>query len=135
MAVIQRLLEGCLQCAKQASAAREGQGHGAQFAQDLVPSFGGHAATGPGYGGKNFVQSVDPVSRQGNGARDGVDEPTQHDLVGCSGAVAFAELLDGGRLLAVGVVAGSEWPEDLIEGVKQDALVALAALGVALHSR
>ena len=65
---------------------------------------------------EDLEEAVFAVLRELEGAEDGVDDPSQHELAGVPGAIAFEELLDGG-----GLVPLLTWPgaiEDLVDGME-----------------
>ena len=126
------VLEGSLQRAEQATCAGKGQDHGAEFAEELVPGFGGDAREGAGERGEKRVEASEAMGREGDRGIDGINNPPQDQFAGGPSAIPFAELLLGGRFLSVRAVPGFQRPEDPIKRVEEVTFDAAATGGVAL---
>ena len=118
--------ECVLEGAEKPTAARQGKGHGAQFAKELVPRLDGNTALGREDGKEDVVEALHAVGGQRDGGCNGVDVPAQDSLASGPGGIPFEHLLEGGRLLAMGVVPRLEGPEHIVEGMEQNTFNAAA---------
>ena len=110
-----RVSEGLLEGAEETLGTRDGQCHGPELTQDLVPGLGSNAALGGLDTGQDVVEPGDPVWGQFHCQLEGVQEPAQDYFPGGPGGVALAAFLDGGRLLPVGTVSWVQGSEYLVQ--------------------
>jgi hypothetical protein len=78
-----------LKLAKEASGARKGQGHGAEFAQQAMPFLYGGTALGQGEVPQDLLKALPPMGREFEGHRGGVNGPAKEMFVGFPVGVAF----------------------------------------------
>ena len=113
-------------------AAGDPQDHTAKFTQELVPGLGADTPGGQG-DREDVVQAVVAVWGQLNGALQGVNEPPQHNLVGCPACIALVQFFQGdwfapdGRV--VGLIIGAE---DTVVEVKELVTECVEGPGIAL---
>ena len=106
---------------KQPPAARDGEHHTAQLANELLPDPDGGAATMPRELVEEGTEALVAVGRELDGAGDRVDEPAQDDLGRLPGAVAFPQFFLRNGVAAKVVVGGVVGAKDAVDGVKQHA--------------
>jgi hypothetical protein len=116
-----RIGENRLQLGEEAVTSREGQGHAAQFSNEALPFAAGGAPLVGRDGSKEQVETFNSVGREGDGAGDRVNEPSQNQLSGGPVGIAKEKFLNRVGLFAKRVVVGRERTEDSINASKEGA--------------
>jgi hypothetical protein len=80
---------GILEHRKKAGGARNGQGHGAEFAKQLLPLGKGHAFAGRAKCIKERIETGEPMGRELEGFRDSVNGPAQQKFAMRPGGIAL----------------------------------------------
>ena len=75
------------------------------------------------------VQAVGAVRWEGDGTRNGINQPTQDKLLGRPGGVAFQKLLHRIWFFSVGTVGGGKGAKDSIDAFKKCAPGSVAVWG------
>jgi hypothetical protein len=107
--------KGFLEMREHAPAARDGKGHAAKFAEQLVPLLGCDAATTTEQI-EELMDAFQAMRRELDGPPNCINQPAEDSFEGRPARIAFEHFLDGGRFLARIGVGGVKRPKDVIQG-------------------
>jgi hypothetical protein len=111
--------EGLLHEAKEATEARNGSGHAAKLAEDLLPFFRGDALLVAGEGRKNVLEARQASWRELDGTCRRIHEPSEHDFSSGPSGVPFGEFFRGDGLLPCNGILTAQWSEHAINAMEE----------------
>ena len=124
--------QGGLQVAEEAACPRDGQCHGAEFAQKLVVGGEGKAFFRRGNGVEQLLKPQEAACGKSDGHGDCVQDPAQNFFAGAPAGVTFQELAHGDRFGAGGGIGAGQGAEDGVDSVHEDAASVAQVAGGAL---
>jgi hypothetical protein len=127
----------CFQCLLQggegADGCRNGEGHGSEFAQNLLPLLQGGALLGWTDGCQYLLYPRQAMVRQGDGIVQRADHPTQYHFRGGPRSVTFRHFLVGGRFLEVGGIGAVQGVKDRVQCMQEGTFDFAPGSSPALH--
>jgi hypothetical protein len=117
-----------LQDREETPRARDGQTHGPEFAQNLVPFPNWDSLLSGQNGIQYLLQTFHTMQREFQSLGHRIEDPAQDGLSGSPGSVPFEELLKGSRLLAMGAVLVVQASENSVQSVEKSALYSKPAV-------
>mmetsp|Transcript_20086 Transcript_20086/g.29793 ORF Transcript_20086/g.29793 Transcript_20086/m.29793 type:complete len:154 (+) Transcript_20086:1398-1859(+) len=124
--------DGGLKAAEETAGAREGETHGAELTEELVPGVDGEALLVRLDTVEKFNEAFGSPLRERDRHSDGIDDPTQDRFDGVPVCKTLAELLDRDGFFPMGGVVGVNRTENIIDGCHENAAEAMEALRAAL---
>jgi hypothetical protein len=120
-AVVLVCAERSLEMTEESARARKGEGHGPELAEKLVPFVDGEATLRARDGSEECGEALESTLGQGDGHRDGINNPAKDLFAGGPGCVAIEKFLDGDGLRAVDWIIGCQRAKHVVNGVQEDA--------------